>query len=790
MAGFSATRRNEDPRLLLGMGTFVDDVEPAGVLHAAILRSPYGHARIRSIDVSQARAHPAVHAVYTASDLGEFNQPAPLVVPHPNLTHGRTQRPLAVDKVCFIGEAVAMVVADDRYVAEDAVDMIEVDWEPLPAVVDFRAAAAEGQALVHDDVPRNTAARVVQVVGRPEQAFAQAAHVFTEELFIERSCGSPIEARGVVAVFDARQRSLRMWDNTQAPLTIKNGLANMLGLPEFSVDVISPDVGGGFGTKIMMFYAEEVLVPWAAVQLGRPVKWTEDRREHFISANQERGQSHIARVAVDAEGQILAIEDVFVHDTGAYTPYGMVVPIITVTQLPGPYKVPNYRSEFTVVYTNTPCVSPYRGAGRPHACFVMERLIDRIARELHLEPNEVRRRNFVQPDEFPWDVGLPFQDGAPTMYDSGNYPAGLALAEETIDAAAFRAEQSAARKDGRYLGLGFAAYVEGTGIGPYEGAHVRVEPSGQVFAATGLTSQGQGHHTSFAQIVARELGCDPAHVTVVTGDTGRFNWGAGTYASRALVTAGNAFGLAAAAVREKVLRLAAELLEVSPGDLELRDGKAMVRGAPGRELSLGALATAANPIRYAYGKEASQAALRLVKPREGAVLSGGEEPGLEAQRFFAPERATWASGQHAAVIEVDPQTGDVRFLRYVVVHDCGTLINPTIVEGQIHGGVAQGIGGALYERLQFDDNGQLVNASFMDFLMPTAMEIPDIEVVHLETPSPLNPLGVKGVGEAGTIPVAALVAEAVEDALAPFNVRVREMPLSPARIRELLEQSV
>ncbi len=536
----------------------------------------------------------------------------------------------------------------------------------------------------------------------------------------------------------------------------------------------------------MMFFAEEVLVPWAAMQLQRAVKWTEDRREHFISANQERGQSHTARVAVDAEGRILAIEDVFVHDTGAYTPYGMVVPIITVTQLPGPYKVPNYRSEFSVVYTNTPCVSPYRGAGRPHACFVMERLVDRIARELRLEPNEVRRRNFVQPEDYPWDVGLPFQDGAPTRYDSGDYPAGLALAEQMIDPAAFRVEQAAARRAGRYLGLGFAAYVEGTGIGPYEGGHVRIEPSGQVFAATGLTSQGQGHYTSFAQIVANELGCDPTDVTVVTGDSSRFNWGAGTYASRALVTAGNALGLAAAAVREKVLRLASELLEVRVADIELRDGKASVRGAPGRELSLGALATASNPIRYAYGKEASQAALRLVRPREGAVLSSGEVPGLEAQRFFAPERATWASGQHAAVVEVDPATGDVRFVRYVVVHDCGTLINPTIVEGQIHGGVAQGIGGALYERLHFDDSGQLVNASFMDFLMPTAMEIPDIEVAHLETPSPLNPLGVKGVGEAGTIPVAALVAEAVEDALAPFGVRIQEMPLSPARIRELI----
>jgi aerobic carbon-monoxide dehydrogenase large subunit len=783
-------RRNEDPRLLAGLGSFVDDIDPPGVLHAAILRSPHGHARIRSIDTTAALAQPGVHAVYTARDLGNFNQPAPLVVPHPNLSHGRTQRPLARDKVCFIGEAVAMVVADDRYLAEDAVDRIEVDWEPLPAIVDFRAAIQSNQPLIHDDVPDNIAAHLVQIVGDPEPAFRAAPHVFSEELFIERSCGSPIEARGVVAVFDPRQRTLKVWDATQAPLTIKNGLANMLGLPEFNVEVIAPDVGGGFGTKIMMFFPEEVLVPWAAIQLCRPVKWIEDRREHFISANQERGQSHSVRVAVDAEGHILGVDDTFIHDTGAYTPYGMVVPIITVTQLPGPYRVPNYRSEFTVVYTNTPCVSPYRGAGRPHGCFVMERLIDRIARELELAPNEVRRRNFVRPEDFPWDVGLTFQDGAPTRYDSGNYRAGLDLAERMIDPAAFRTQQDAARRAGRYLGLGFAAYVEGTGIGPYEGAHVRIEPSGKILAATAVTSQGQGHYTSFAQIVANELGCDPTNVTIITGDTSRFNWGAGTYASRALVTAGNALALAARAVREKVLALGAELLEVGVDDLDLVDGRVTVKGAPGRELTLGALATAANPIRYAYGKEASQAALQLVKPREGAVLGAGQEPGLEAHRFFAPERATWASGQHAAIVEVDPATGNVEFVRYVVVHDCGTLINPTIVEGQIHGGVAQGIGGALYERLHFDDSGQLVNASFMDFLMPTAMEVPDIEVAHLETPSPLNPLGVKGVGEAGTIPVAALVAEAVEDALAPFGVRIREMPLSPARIRELIEEGL
>ncbi len=782
-------QRNEDPRLLRGMGCFVDDVEPAGVLHAAILRSPFGHARFGSIDTSAAQALPGVHAVFTAADLGDFNQPSPLVVPNPNLSHGRTQRPLAVDKVCYIGEAVAMVVADSRYVAEDALGLIQVDWEPLDAVVDFTRAAEPDAPPVHDDVPNNVAARMVQTVGDPDAAFASAAHVFQERLFVERSCGSPIETRGVVAVYDPRQGSLRVWDSTQAPLTIKNGLANMLGLPEFKVDVIAPDVGGGFGTKIMMFFAEEVLVPWAAVKLERPVKWIEDRREHFISANQERGQLHHADIAVDAEGHILGIRDRFVHDTGAYTPYGIVVPIITSTQLPGPYRVPNYYSDFTVVYTNTPCVSPYRGAGRPHANFVMERLIDRVARELQLEPNEVRRRNFIQSDEFPWDVGLTFQDGAPTKYDSGNYPLALDMAEQHIDLPGFRQMQAKARRQGRYLGIGFAAYVEGTGIGPYEGAHVRVEPSGKVFAATGLTSQGQSHHTTFAQIVAEQIGCDPSDVTVITGDTSRFNWGAGTFASRALVTAGNAVHLAAAAVREKALKLGSELLEVSPDDLELADGWVRVKGAPGRELTLGALATAANPIRYAYGKEASQAALRLVKPREGAVLAEGEEPGLEARGYFAPERATWASGQHAAVVEVDPATGDLKFLRYVVVHDCGVVVNPTVVEGQVHGGVAQGIGGAFYEKLVYDDSGQLLNASFMDFLIPTACEIPPIEVLHLETPSPLNPLGVKGIGEAGAIPVPALLAEAIEDALAPFGVRIAEMPLSPTRLRELIEQT-
>jgi carbon-monoxide dehydrogenase large subunit len=778
--------RLEDPRLLRGLGCFVDDVHPAGVLHAAVLRSPHAHARIAAIDASRARALPGVHLVLTAADLGALNQPTPLLIPNPNLTHPRTPLPLAAGEVRFVGEPVALVVAESRYLAEDALDTIDITWEPLPVVASLEAAMAPGAPLVHADVPENRAARMIQRVGDPDAAFARAAHVFRERLSIERSCGCPLEGRGVVAEYDARAGTLRVWDSTQAPLPIKNGLARMFGLPEFKVEVIAPDVGGGFGTKIMLFYPEEILIPCAAMRLHRPVKWTEDRREHLIAANQERGQRHEVEVAVDRDGRILGLRDRFVHDAGAYTPYGIIVPIITSTQLPGPYKLLNYAVAFDVIYTNTATVTPYRGAGRPHGAFVMERVIGRIARELSLEPAEVRRRNFIQPHEFPWDVGLTFQDGGPTRYDSGNYPLGLELALEKIGVADFRREQADARREERYLGLGVACYVEGTGIGPYEGAHVRVEPSGKVFVATGLTTQGQGHYTTFAQIAAEGLGCDPSEVTIVTGDTRTFNWGAGTYASRALVTSGNAIGIAVRKVREKALRLAADLLEVSPDDLEIVNGAVRVRGVPDRALTLGALATVANPIRYAYGKDASEAALRLVKPRDGAVLAPDEAPGLEAHGYYAPPHATFASGCHAAIVEVDIHTGNVTILRYVAQHDCGVMVNPAVVEGQIQGGVAQGIGGSFYERIVYDEAGQPLTTTFMDFLMPTAMEVPDLEIVHSETPSPLNPLGIKGVGEAGAIPVPALIAEAIDDALAPFGVRVREMPLDPNRVLGLI----
>jgi carbon-monoxide dehydrogenase large subunit len=784
-------QRIEDPRLLRGRGSYVDDFDLPEMLHAAFLRSTYARARIVSIDVSAARALPGVHLVLTASDLGELLEPSPLLVPHHALTQPRTQLPLAQDEVHYAGATVAMVVADSRYIAEDALDLIDVEYEPLPVVHSLEVASAGNGPSVHADVPDNVAAHLVQTVGDPDAIFATAPHVIKESFDVDRGAAMPMECRGVLARWDVHEGALTCWISTQGPIPIRNGLAAIFKLPEHKVRVIAPDVGGGFGTKIMMFYPEEILTPFVAIQLGRPVKWIEDRREHFISANQERSQLHQVEYAFDDQGILLAVRDKFLHDTGAYTPYGIIVPIITACTLPGPYRLKNYYSEFTVLYTNKVPVSPYRGAGRPHAVFVMERIMDGIARELHIDRAEVRSRNFIQPDEFPWDVGLVYQDGGPTKYDSGNYQAGLDKLKALLDYDNFPVMQAEALKQGRYLGLGIGCYVEGTGIGPYEGAQVRVESDGRVFASTGITTQGQAHFTTFAQIVADQLGVEPKDVLVTTGDTQAFNWGMGTYASRAATIAGSAMHLAAVKVREKARQVAAELFEASPDDIELADGKVFVRDAPHRALTLGQVAISANPLRYAYGENARKLmSMKLAGPRPGPALPperGG--PGLEASEFYSPPHASFASGIHGAIIEVDPKTGMVTFVKYAAVHDCGKVINPVIVEGQVHGGVAQGIGGAFFERLVYNEEGQLINASFMDYLLPTAAEVPPIAVDHVETPSPLNPLGVKGAGEAGVIPVPALFASAIDDALSSFGVRIREMPLHPNRLYELLQQS-
>ncbi len=774
--------RLEDPRLVGGHGRYLDDLGPQA-LAAAFVRSPHAHARIADIDAAEALEVPGLAAIYTYEDLdGRVAEPLPLLIPHPDLHAPRTAYPLANGVVRHVGEPVVMVVAGDRYLAEDACERIRVAYDPLPPVVGIQAAVRAEHA-VHDDVPDNVAAHMVQEVGDARAAIAAAPHRLELDLEIERSASMPLEGKGVYARWDAADRSLRVYSSTQTSTSVRFALAAKLEVPVDRVEVVAPDVGGGFGVKIVHPWPEEVLVPWAAMRLGREVKWVEDRREHFVSSAHERGQRHKVRVGFDDDGRLLGLEVEFLHDNGAYTPYGIIVPIITSTQLLGPYKPGAYRVEFRSLYSNTVTVTPYRGAGRPQGAFAMERTMDAIAGHLGRDRAEVREVNLIRPEEMPYDHRLVFQDGRPLIYDSGDYPTSLQKLKKLVGWDEFEAYREQALAEGRRVGIGLACYVEGTGVGPYEGAHVRVETNGKVVVATGLTTQGQGHETVFAQVAAEELGVPVADVSVVTGDTRRFKYAVGTFASRAAVMSGNAVALAARKVRAKALRIAGEALEVDPGDLEVVDGVIRVRGVPDAEIPLKTVAVLANPLRYAFDEEARRATQFAVGGGvERPPVADEDEPGLEATDYYSPLRSTFANGVHAAVVETDPETAEVRILRYCVLHDCGRLINPRIVEGQIHGGVAQGVGGALYERIVYDENGQLLNASFMDFLMPYASEVPKVETDHLETPSPLNPLGVKGAGEAGVIPGAAVLASAISDAEGFF---VDRMPISPSELWEL-----
>jgi len=771
----AAIRRNEDSRLLTGQALFIDDVELPGLLHAAFLRSQVAHARIKRIDVSKALQRDGVVAVYTADDLGAYWQAGPLLVPAPPIPglvfNPRTQVPLAKDKIRHAGEPLAVVIAESRYMAEDALDDILVELAELPAVVDLERALTATATPVHDDLGSNVASHARQTKGDYRSAAAKAALVLKRRFHYEHGISSPIETRGVVAQWDARGRQMTIWDTTQAPVFVRNGLAAILGLGERQVRVIAPFVGGGFGPKIMMFYPEEVTLPWIAMRLNRPVKWIEDRFEHFFATTHERGQIHDAEIALDRDGRILGVRDVFLHDTGAYNPYGLTVPLNSQCTLLGPYVIPAYDSTFTAVFTNLPIVTPYRGAGRQHGVFVIERLLDLAAHELNIDPTEIRRRNLIPPDAFPYRNAIIYQDFQPLEYDSGNYEPVLDKALAAIGYDEFvKHEQPSLRRQGRCIGIGVACYVEGTGIGPYEGAKVQVQSNGKVNVATGVGTQGQGHFTSFAQIVADELGVDVRDVDIVTGDTDQFYWGAGTFASRGAVVAGNAVSAASQAVRKKALKLAAEAFECSEADLVVADGKVSITGIPEKFIRLGELAQRANPMR-------------------GAVTPG-TEPGLESTQYFGPAKGATANGVHAAIIEVDPETFELKILKYVVVHDCGTVINPLILEGQIHGGVAQGIGNAFFEKLSFDEQGQLLNASLADYLLPTALDVPRMALDHTVTPSPLNPLGVKGAGEAGAIPVGAVFAQAIEDALQLKRNRIElnEIPLSPSRLFELIRK--
>lgn len=767
-------RRNEDARLLTGRALFVDDVQLPGMLHVAFVRSMLAHGMLNGIDADAARARPGVVAVYTAADLGEYCKPGPILVQPPpvpgHVFHPCTQLPLAREKVRYVGEPLAMIVAESRYVAEDAIADVIVEIDPLDAVVDLEAALESGAPLVHPHLSSNAAAHVVQRKGDYATARKAADLLIKRRFAYDRGVAAAIENRAVAVEWDPRSEEMTIWDTTQAPIPIRNGLARMLGLLESQVRVVAPFVGGGFGPKIMMFYPEELLLPWAAMRLSRPLKWTEDRQENFYATTQERGQLHDAEMALTKDGRILGVHDVFLCDTGAYDPYGLTIPINSQCTLLGPYDISHYESEFTSVFTNKPIVTPVRGAGRQHGVFVSERLLDIAARELGIDRVDIRKRNLLTPDRFPHNHEIMFQDSAPLVYDSGDYLPALEQAVELIGYDAFvRDEQPRLRAQGRRVGVGIGCYVEGTGIGPYEGARVTVEPSGAVRVATGVGTQGQGHFTVLAQIVADVLGVDVAAVRVVTGDTREFHWGTGTFASRGAVVAGSACHAAALSVRAKILDLASRVLGVPADRLELVEGRVRIAASADAGVPIGELAGKANPLRGA------------VRP--------GTEPGLESTAYFGPDRGSTASGVHAMIVEVDPETAAVAIKRYLVVHDCGTIINPLLVEGQIHGGVAHGIGNAFYEALVYDEQGQLLNASFMDYLLPTAADVPAIETAHRETPSPFNALGLKGVGEAGCIPTGAVFAQAVEDALGPeAGVEITEIPLSPNRLFELIER--
>jgi len=763
-------KRNEDPRLLTGQALFVDDVQLAGMLHAAFLRSDYAHARIKSIDASAARERPGVVAVYTAEDMGEDWAPGPSnVAPPPGdvIFHSRTHVPLAKDKVRYVGEPIAVIVAESRYIAEDAVEDIFVDLEMLEVVAELETALDLEAPLVHDDLDSNLAAHLIQDKGDYQAARATADVIVTRKIDIDRGAAAAMENRGVIADWDEKAQHLTVWDTTQAPIPIRNGLAARHGLSQSQVRVIAPFIGGGFGPKILLHYPEEIMIPWISIQLCKPIKWIEDRRENFHATTQERRQVHEAEMILSKEGKILGVSHTFLHDTGAYDPYGLTIPLNTQSHATGGYDVPNYHSEFKVVFTNKMITTPVRGAGRPQGIFLVERLLDIAARELGMDPVEIRKLNFIHPEAFPYEREIIDQAFSPLIFDSGNYQPVMDKAVEKIGYYHFvNEEQPRLLAEGKHVGIGIVPFVETTGVGPYEGARVNIEPSGKINVATGVGTQGQGHFTSFAQIVAEQLGVDVTDVNLVTGDSTEFHWGTGTFASRGAVVAANAINASAKIVREKVLKLASKILEAPEEELELEDGYVRVADLPRMSISLGELASHANPLRGA------------VEP--------GTEPGLEATAYFGPQYGAAAFGVHAMIIEVDPETMMIDIKRYVVAEDCGRILNPLILEGQIHGGVAMGIGNAYFEQLIYDENAQLLNASFADYLVPTACEIPHIEVEHLETRSPLNPLGTKGVGEAGAIPVPALFAQAIENAFPDLDFEILEMPLSPNKLFEIM----
>jgi CO/xanthine dehydrogenase Mo-binding subunit len=763
----AAPRRTEDAPLLIGAGRFVDDLTRPGVLHLGVVRSPHGHAHVSKLALETARGFPGVAAAWSAADL----PPAAHALPE---AYGaaRKGRPFALpvlagEVVRYVGEPVACVVADDVYRLVDALEAVRVEYDPLPALARVEDAV-HAPTRLHEGWPDNVALTTRGTVGDVDTALGRAAIVLQERFQHPRLAGLPIEPRGVLAYRDADSGALVVWSSTQNLYRLRDTIAGVLGLPAEQVRVRVPDVGGAFGVKGYA-YPEDVLVALAALRLERPVKWMGTRREDLAATGQDRDQVHQVRIGFGKDGRILAIDDSFLADVGAYPVEGDGLTANTVNHLPAAYRVPHYRNLGSSVVTTKMLNRAYRGAGRPEAAFVMERLMDLGARRLGLDPAEIRRRNLVRPEDMPYRPGLTYKDGVPITVDPGDFPAAFERALTLIDYHGWRQRQRERAGGPTRLGIGMACYAQGSGLGPYEGATVRVDPSGKVFVMIGVAAQGQGHATTLGQICAEALGAPLDDVVVLAGDTALFPFGMGTGGSRVIANAGPAVARAAREVRERAARVAAELLECAAEDVRLEEGRAQVAGVPGRFVTLGRLAQAA------------------VKSKALEPLG---EPGLNACTYFYPDTVTWAFGTHVAVVSVDVETCAIRLLAYAIVHDPGRAINPLIVEAQLHGGAVQGIGAGLLEEVVYDGAGQLLTASLMDYAIPRADEIPPLPVALEEHRSIVNELGVKGVGESGSIPGAAVIANAVEDAVADLGVIVREAPVTSARLFALLRPDV
>ena len=759
----SSPRRKGDERLLTGSGQYLDDLRREGLLHLGVVRSVHGHARILGVDTRGARSSPGVVAAWSAADLPEAARP--ILAGAEGVHKGRpfAAPVLARDVARYVGEPIAVVVADDPYRLADALALVAVEYEPLPALATPEAALASAVRL-HEGWTDNAAVLAKGALGDAERGLAEADVIVSDRFRHGRLSAVYLETRGALAYRDRESGRLVLWSSTQNPYSVRDAVARLLGLPAEEVRVLTPDVGGGFGPKGAP-YPEEALVALAALRLGRPVKYVESRREDFAASGHDRDQAHEVRIGFRRDGIIAGIDARFLADVGAYPAQGNGLTLNTVNHLPGPYRVAHYRNTGTSVVTNKTLNMAYRAAGRPEAVFVMERLMDLGARRLGLDPAEIRRRNLVRPEEMPYRPGLTYKDGVPITYDPGDFPAAFERALGIFGYGEWRRRQATGKSSVKRIGVGVACYAQGTGLGPFEGANVRVDPTGKVYVLIGVAAQGQGHATTLAQICAQELGAAFEDVSVSTGDTSTFPFGMGTGGSRVMANAGPAVAQTAREVRERAARVAAEVLECAAEDVRIAESRAYVAGMPDRSVSLGRLAQAA--------------------VRSKAMRATGE-PGLHACTYFYPDSVTWAFGTHAAAVEVDVETGAVRVLAYAVVHDPGRAVHPVIVHAQLQGGAVQAIGAGLMEQVVYDEAAQLLTGSLMDYAIPRADDLPGIEVALTEHRSIINPLGVKGVGESGAIPGAAAIANAVEDAVADLGVTIREVPVTAARLGELL----